>query len=43
MAEKLSLRYEDLPDNLTVEDLRIYLRVGRNRAYEIAKEIPYTS
>jgi excisionase family DNA binding protein len=40
MTEKLSLRYEDLPDNLTVEDLRIYLRVGRNRAYEIAKEIP---
>lgn len=36
-----SLRYEDLPDNLTIQELKKYLRVGTNKAYEIAKEIPH--
>lgn len=35
------MRYEDLPDVLTVAELRRYLRVGRDRAYEIAKDIPH--
>lgn len=35
------MRYEDLPDVLTVDELRHYLRVGRDRAYEIAKDIPH--
>lgn len=35
------MRYEDLPDVLTVAELRKYLRVGRDRAYEIAKDIPH--
>lgn len=35
------MRYEDLPDVLTVAELRNYLRVGRDRAYEIAKDIPH--
>lgn len=33
--------YDDLPDVLTVDELRQYLRVGRDRAYEIAKEVPH--
>ena len=35
------LRYEDLPDNLTIKELKAYLRVGANKAYKIAKEIPH--
>ncbi len=35
------MRYEDLPDVLTVDELRRYLRVGRDRAYRIASEIPH--
>lgn len=34
------LRYEDLPDNLTIAELKAFLRVGWNTAYKIAKEIP---
>jgi len=36
-----NLRYEDLPDNLTIKELKEFLRVGNNKAYEIAKEIPH--
>ena len=36
-----SLRYEELPDNLTVQELKRYLRVGTNKAYQIANEIPH--
>ena len=35
------MQYDDLPDVLTVQELQEYLRVGTNRAYEIAKEIPH--
>lgn len=35
------MRYEDLPDVLTVDELRRYLRVGRDRTYRIASEIPH--
>ncbi|MHB1420979.1 MAG: hypothetical protein ACYCX4_15590 [Bacillota bacterium] len=38
--ETMILRYEDLPDNLTVKELKEYLRVGWVRAYKIAEEIP---
>ena len=29
-------RYEDLPDYLTVKELQTYLRIGLNKAYELA-------
>lgn len=35
------LRYDDLPDNLTVKDLKEFLRVGWNTAYKIADQIPH--
>lgn len=35
------MNYDDLPDVLTVDELRRYLRVGRDRAYKIANEIPH--
>lgn len=35
------MKYSDLPDVLTVEELKQYLRVGTNRAYEIAAQIPH--
>lgn len=37
-----NLRYEDLPDFLTVKELRQYLRIGYNKAYELAnrKDFP---
>ncbi len=35
------MQYENLPDFLTVNELRRYLRVGRDKAYEISKEIPH--
>ncbi|MBO8169314.1 MAG: excisionase family DNA-binding protein [Thermoanaerobacteraceae bacterium] len=42
MAQKTeNLRYEDLPDFLTVKELKEYLRVGWNKAYQIANEIPH--
>lgn len=31
-----SLRYDELPDFLTVKELRQYLRIGHNKAYELA-------
>ena len=31
-----NLRYEDLPDFLTVKELKQYLRIGTNKAYELA-------
>ncbi|NPV74295.1 MAG: helix-turn-helix domain-containing protein [Pelotomaculum sp.] len=31
-----NLRYEDLPDLLTIKELRQYLRIGANKAYELA-------
>lgn len=39
--EPKNLRYEDLPDNLTVKELKEFLRVGWNKAYQIADEIPH--
>ncbi len=30
------MRYEDLPDYLTIKELKQYLRVGNNRAYSLA-------
>lgn len=35
------MKYEELPDVLTVGELKQYLRVGRDKAYEIASEIPH--
>ncbi len=31
--------YKDLPTTITADDLRKYLNIGRNTAYEIANEI----
>ena len=31
------LRWQDLPEFLTVEELREYLRIGRSTAYELVK------
>lgn len=31
-----NLRYEDLPDYLTIKELRQYLRIGANKAYKLA-------
>jgi excisionase family DNA binding protein len=36
-----NLHYDDLPDNLTVADLKAFLRVGWNTAYKIADQIPH--
>lgn len=30
-------RYEDLPDLCTVEDVQLFLQIGRNTAYELVK------
>lgn len=35
------MNFDELPDVLTVDELRQYLRVGRDRAYKIAGEIPH--
>ena len=35
------MKYEDLPDVLTVKDLQQYLRVGTVRAYKIGREIAH--
>ena len=35
------MKYEELPDVLTVDELKQYLRVGTNRAYEIASQLPH--
>lgn len=32
-----ALRFEDLPDYLTVQELRDWLRIGTNKAYALAK------
>lgn len=32
------LRFDDLPDFLTIEELRQYLRIGANKAYELANK-----
>ena len=39
--EMYNLRYEDLPDVMTIQDLKTYLRVGKNKAYEIGEKIPH--
>ena len=36
-----TLRYEDLPDVLTLKELKEYLRIGWGKAYGIADEIPH--
>lgn len=33
-----NLRFEDLPDYLTIKELRQYLRIGANKAYELANK-----
>ena len=35
------MKYEELPDVLTVQDLQKYLRVGKDKAYQVGKEIPH--
>lgn len=35
-AEK-GLQYDDFPDFLTIEELKQYLRIGTNKAYELAR------
>ena len=30
------LRFEELPDYLTIQELRDWLRIGTNKAYELA-------
>lgn len=35
------VKYEDLPDVLTIQELQEYLRLGTSKAYEVAKEIPH--
>lgn len=35
------MTYDELPDVLNVQDLMAYLRVGRDAAYRIAKEVPH--
>lgn len=35
------MKYEELPDVLTVQELKTYLKVGTTRAYEIGKQIPH--
>lgn len=30
------MRYEDLPDYITVNELKNWLRIGTNKAYELA-------
>lgn len=38
MSAKPALRFEDLPDFLTIDELRIWLRLGRNAVYELANK-----
>lgn len=33
---EVSLNYEELPDYLNVKELQSYLRIGQNKAYELA-------
>lgn len=35
--KKPAMRFEDLPDHLTVLELRDWLRIGTNAAYDLAK------
>jgi hypothetical protein len=37
MATNQPLRFEDLPDYLTINELRAWLRIGQKRAYALAK------
>jgi len=39
--EGKNLRYEDLPDVLTVREMQQYLRIGKDKAYAIADQIPH--
>jgi len=36
MAAELQLRFDELPDYLTIDELRQYLRIGTNKAYTLA-------
>ena len=36
-----TMKYEDLPDVLTVQEVQKYLRLGRDRAYGLGNEIPH--
>lgn len=38
MSKQQKLRFEDLPDFLTVQELRDWLRIGTNKAYALAKK-----
>ena len=42
-VNNINLRYEDLPDFLTIKELRIYLRIGANRAYALANRKGFPS
>ena len=35
------MKFEDLPDVLTIKELQQYLRVGKDRAYKIGGEIAH--
>ena len=38
-----NLHYDDLPDYLTVKELREYLRIGHNKAYQLASRPDFPS
>lgn len=38
-----NLRFEDLPDFLTIKELKQYLRIGNNKAYELANRRDFPS
>ena len=40
---KQTLRFEDLPDFLTIKELKQYLRIGTNKAYELANRKDFPS
>lgn len=36
-----SVRFDDLPDFLTIKDLKIYLRIGYGTAYKLARRTDF--
>lgn len=38
-----NLRFEDLPDFFTIKELQQYLRIGTNKAYELANRKDFPS
>ena len=41
--QKANLCYDQLPDYLTVKELKQYLRIGNNKAYELANRPDFPS